>query len=392
MNPDNDAGLHPCFWESEPGEEECLEPNAAGSFWCARHTHLAFTVGDPAGDAWGIRHGFPPPPPRQSEIANRESQIASGVRAGSRDHLWAQLAELARPQSEIANRESQIPYLPSPGSGEGHGVRGPSQSEIASRESQIASGVKAAADDLPTDSRPPADDLPTDSRRPVDDLSTACPGAVSAVEPADTASNTFKQSKRRNRPTPPVAPRCTATTILGQPCRAFARRPPRNSEPGTQRSLCIYHDPSFAEDLRTNGEKGGRAYVKSHFGPPDPLDEIMSLPLDLSTRGSVQAAIDGILRMHLSGQISPRRSGPILQLLNLAMRNVTASPSAVAFADSYNRATPQFLHTSKRAIQHIANEDLRQRVNEISDIKSTRQAFLQANDEFGYPYRVEKYR
>jgi hypothetical protein len=39
---------------------------------------------------------------------------------------------------------------------------------------------------------------------------------------------------------------------------------------------------------------------------------------------------------------------------------------------------------------HIANEDLRQRVNEISDIKSKRQAFLQANDEFGYPYHAEK--
>jgi hypothetical protein len=59
-------------------------------------------------------------------------------------------------------------------------------------------------------------------------------------------------------------------------------------------------------------------------------------------------------------------------------------------APGYNRAAPRFRQTTKRAIEHIANEDLRQRVNEISDAKAKREVWLQANEAFNYPCRTEK--
>jgi hypothetical protein len=266
------------------------------------------------------------------------------VRGRSRDALWAQLADLSRP------------------------------------------------DDPRTTPGPPEDNPRITRERPEDDPRTTPERDPERHPPAESGGTPCRSFNESNRP-PSYSGRargrrCTAITRAGTPCRVAPRRHDPDDEPPNE--FCIYHDPGYRRTLRATTRRAGRASAESRFPTPDPLDEIMALPLDLSTRGSVQAAIDGILRIHLSGQLSPRRSGPILQLLNLALRNVTATTASVAFADSYNRAAPQFLRTTKRAVQHIANEDLRQRVNEISDVKSKRQAFLQANDEFGYPYHVEK--
>lgn len=332
--------VRPCCWEDVG--DDCLAPALPDSLWCVKHTAWAKAGYDPGLDALNARRNLPP-------RANGEQPTAA-------------------PPEEPPRRSTQRP--------EEHPRSSPQPREEYPRSS------------------------PATSREPT---------PPSGFE--DTHSDSFNQPKTgipgtghldpgaRPRPGRPSAARCSATTRAGTPCRAYARRPPGDADfrpsPSTllrSPALCIYHDPEYRGTLRAHARDGGRAFSNAHFGPPDPLDEIMDLPLDLSDRGSVQAVIDGVLRMHLSAQIPPRRSAAILQILNLAVRNVAGSQSPAAFAQSYNRAAPQFLHTSKRAVKHIANEDVRQRVNEISDVKSKRQALLQANAEFGYPYRVEKHR
>ena len=250
----------------------------------------------------------------------------------------------------------------------------------------------------PTACRPPVPASPTasptPSRRPADGLSpasaTASPTASHSPVPppdsADTPSDSFSPRPKKQRPPRRTPPRCTATTQFGQPCRAFARKQPRGAEPAAH-PVCIYHDPDYASQLQQSAVQGGRAYAR-RFGPMEPLDQIMSLPINLGNRASIQGAIDGVLRMQLTGQLPEGRGKTILQLLNLALKN--ASNASGSFAQVYADSAGDFRRISRLAIQNIAGEDLRRRVNEISDVKSKREAFLQANDEFGYPYHVEK--
>jgi hypothetical protein len=80
------GSFRPCW---ERADDDCLLPALPASLWCAKHAAWAQRAYDPGMDALNARRNLPP----------------------------------SYPQSEIANRESQIANLPSPGSGEGSGVR-----------------------------------------------------------------------------------------------------------------------------------------------------------------------------------------------------------------------------------------------------------------------------
>lgn len=101
---------------------------------------------------------------------------------------------------------------------------------------------------------------------------------------------------------------CSATTRRGSPCSFAARK---------ATGLCVNHDPSYREQQAENSRRGMETSLRRRRDRPTfiPLET-----LDLSTRGGVQAAIEALLHLELSGRISPARSRNIARTLSLALR------------------------------------------------------------------------
>ena len=104
-----------------------------------------------------------------------------------------------------------------------------------------------------------------------------------------------------------LAPRCSGTRKDGQPCGFAARR---------ETGLCINHDPSYIERQRENRERGLRNSANNRRAMPIRLDEF-----DLSERASVQALVDAVMRLELTGRLSDARSRRLIRLLSIAVRN-----------------------------------------------------------------------
>jgi hypothetical protein len=127
------GSFRPCCWEDV--DDDCLAPALPDSLWCAKHTAWAQRGYDPGTDALNNRRNLPPtaaflPSPAQSG----EQNPYPGVRAARPDNdPWPTPTEL------FAGRGQ--PSLPSPGSGEGPGVRGRSpESPGASSQAIVAAG------------------------------------------------------------------------------------------------------------------------------------------------------------------------------------------------------------------------------------------------------------
>jgi hypothetical protein len=68
------GSFRPCCGEDV--DDDCLAPALPDSLWCANRTAWAQRGYDPGMDALNARRNLPPSRP-QSEIANRQSQIAN---------------------------------------------------------------------------------------------------------------------------------------------------------------------------------------------------------------------------------------------------------------------------------------------------------------------------
>jgi hypothetical protein len=126
-------------------------------------------------------------------------------------------------------------------------------------------------------------------------------------DPRHTHRDNGPASSSLDRHDPPS--NCTATTRLGRPCLA---------NPRVGRPYCIAHDPEFRARFLEGSREGGLA--SGHARNAAANLEVDGL--DLTNRGGLQALIDVVLRLELTGQLSVRRSRSIGRLLALAVRNV----------------------------------------------------------------------
>jgi hypothetical protein len=199
------------------------------------------------------------------------------------------------------------------------------------------------------------------------------PEVVSPPESEQTTSNNFKLSKTLGKI-------CSATTLAGHPCRAFARA-------GLE--FCLYHDPEFASERRARAAAGGRKNRKAEPAPGPGPDRII---MNLGDPGSVQAAIDGIFRMHLNGQVPHRRSAAIVRLLALAVRNIGRRDDFPLpdFEGAYMDGGRPWVHNPGLIETKLQFDEMHRQLEEIGTAKARREVWLQANEAFNYPYRTEK--
>lgn len=115
---------------------------------------------------------------------------------------------------------------------------------------------------------------------------------------------------------------CSATTRAGKPCRFAARK---------ATGLCINHDPAYAEQQRKNVERATSRSLQARTAIPIPLEHI-----DLSTRDSIQAILDAVVRLELVGRLPPVRARNILRALSIAMRNLDKRSSFQRSDEYYN--------------------------------------------------------
>ncbi len=108
---------------------------------------------------------------------------------------------------------------------------------------------------------------------------------------------------------------CSATTRRGAPCGFAPRR-------GTNR--CINHEDGAP--TREASAKAASASVAARRYPSEWLGETA---LSLRDRASIQAVLDALVRLQLSGRISIARSAIILRACSIATRNFDRLPSTL---------------------------------------------------------------
>ncbi len=148
------------------------------------------------------------------------------------------------------------------------------------------------------------------------------------------------------------------------------------------------HDPAYAEQQRDNVRNGGFASGRAR-GPF--LDDASDFTL--SDRASIQAAIDAVLRLELTGKIPSSRSRVVVRLLSLAVRNFDR-PKRDGYYDAVIAAHDPETYAQRRQVldSHIggivdslAGDELNRRVQAIADVGARRQEYLKANDLFAPP-------
>ncbi len=108
---------------------------------------------------------------------------------------------------------------------------------------------------------------------------------------------------------------CSATTRRGAPC-GF---PPRR---GTDR--CINHEEGAATH-----EASVKAATASSAARRYPSEWLGETALSLRDRASIQAVLDSLIRLQLSGRISIARSTVILRACSIAAHNFDRLPSTL---------------------------------------------------------------
>lgn len=103
---------------------------------------------------------------------------------------------------------------------------------------------------------------------------------------------------------------CSGVTRAGAPCKFSARQ---------ASGLCINHDPGYAEQQRRNTEKGVSASVRSRRAQAALIDYE---DFNLLTPARVQAFLDTVTRLELTGRLSPARARNLIRIGQLAVRNV----------------------------------------------------------------------
>ncbi len=100
---------------------------------------------------------------------------------------------------------------------------------------------------------------------------------------------------------------CAATTRKGRPCRFPARR---------DTSYCINHEPG-ANPSDAARRAAGAAILARHPSSNYLIDTVLSF----TDRASIQAVLDALVRLVISGRISNSRARIILRACSVATRN-----------------------------------------------------------------------
>ena len=171
---------------------------------------------------------------------------------------------------------------------------------------------------------------------------------------------------------PPRPRRCPAITRAGTPCKA----PPLNDA-----DHCLFHSPATAEAQHDSRRQGGIASgVSRRSGPADISPEAISL----SGRPAIQALLDAIVRLELTGRLAPTRTRNLLRALSLAIRNLEESAEAPPALEG-----PAY-EGSRHALDTILEDvcdaayraDAGRRAEVIGDAVATKEGILRAVDEF----------
>lgn len=100
---------------------------------------------------------------------------------------------------------------------------------------------------------------------------------------------------------------CLATTRKGNPCRFRT---------ASQASYCLNHREG--SDTSAAGSHAGRASGQSRR---EPSINLLETAIGLYDRPSIQAALDSVLRLTLSGAITPERARVAIHACSAAARN-----------------------------------------------------------------------
>ena len=108
---------------------------------------------------------------------------------------------------------------------------------------------------------------------------------------------------------------CSASTRDNIPCRFPARR---------NTTLCINHDPTYTAQQSLNSRTGTAAASHSRRLLAAQRSDTAVFNLDtmpLADRASIQALLDAVIRLELSGRIPGARTRNLLRALSIAVRN-----------------------------------------------------------------------
>ena len=105
---------------------------------------------------------------------------------------------------------------------------------------------------------------------------------------------------------------CTGTTRSGQPCRMT----PRRGVP-----YCINHEPGANTSAIASRAGSARRGPSAH---------LMEAVLSLTDRASIQAVLDAVVRLTLSGRISEDRARIVLRACTIATHNFDPTGDTLA--------------------------------------------------------------
>lgn len=145
---------------------------------------------------------------------------------------------------------------------------------------------------------------------------------------------------------------CSATTRSGNPCRFVARR---------ESGLCINHDPAYAARQRENTLTGARASLDKRHEIAAQRAEVEHRllapdPISLDDRAGVQAVVEAVLRLEITGGLSTTRARNAIRLLSIAVRNFdrpVVQRSGTVYATSHH--DPDSFELRRQALNRLLN-------------------------------------
>ena len=136
---------------------------------------------------------------------------------------------------------------------------------------------------------------------------------------------------------------CRAATTLGNPCRAPARR---------SRPYCVAHDPEFREQHLAHTRLGGVNSGRVRRSAADlEIDSV-----DLQNRAAIQALIDSVIRLQLTGHLPASRARSLERLIALAVRNFD-TPARETYLDAITDThDPATYYRTRTALDFVVDE------------------------------------
>ena len=141
---------------------------------------------------------------------------------------------------------------------------------------------------------------------------------------------------------------CLGLTEQGFPCRVR----PRNGA-----DYCVNHDPVYRDQQAENRALGNRRSAEVRAAR---ASAFAAVPVDLTDRAGIQAALDTVMRLNFTGRITEGRSRLLLKAISLAVHNFDQLPGN-GFAhhkdDRYKAAREALLASLEAASEEADDRD-----------------------------------